>query len=573
MESAIAPEFRTRGRRGCYRRPVTTPEPDQGSRTFTIETCLGKGGFGEVYLAAMETAGGLKKTVALKVLRLGLDPEGQAVERLRDEGRLLAGLEHPVILGVHDVSMVNGRVALITEYVEGQDLDGCFAKPDPMQPRALLQAIGEVANALDAAWRNLDLVHRDIKPANIRIGTHGQVKLLDFGIARSDTSAREAKTATNMMVGSLPYMAPERFIDTTPSPAGDVFALGCCLFEGLAGQRLYEDVTPPMMAGYAMSPERYVDFLESRLKTLPSSVPDAVWDLLLDCLEHDLDKRPNAGALGERCERMADRMDGPTLKRWARGRPWPEAHSEEGGLVGQTLSDSTLARPVPEAAPQPAEPVTAPTELIAEPPPPPLEGTGSYPSTVTVAVVGASSAFAAGGAVLLVVALLAAVWASGVLSPAAVDTEPPAVADVETDQPTDDVEAQPPEPDDDSEPVRASPAKRKPTPADEPKAEPAPEVESAPEPEAKPPPERPEVAPPKAAAPTSTFAVQGKTSAMLRIGGQDRTPGSVPAGTHDIVADFGDGLQVTGTAECPPGGSCTIKCNGMMQTCSSSASN
>ncbi len=95
-------------------------------RSFRIETCLGRGGFGEVYKAVEEKDGGLESEVALKVLRSGLDPAGQAVHRLRDEARLLARLNHPTILKVFDLVVLNDRVSLVAEYVEGQDFEQCM---------------------------------------------------------------------------------------------------------------------------------------------------------------------------------------------------------------------------------------------------------------------------------------------------------------------------------------------------------------------------------------------------------------------------------------------------------------
>ncbi|MCA9489452.1 MAG: protein kinase, partial [Myxococcales bacterium] len=159
-------------------------------RSFTMHRCLGRGGFGEVYLADMVGRGGLSTTVAIKLLRQDLDPAGQAVKRLRDEGRLLARLDHPTILRVLDLVMLGGRAALITEYVPGEDLEACLRGDGRISTRALLQVLGRVAGALDAAWRaplgsegeELRLSHRDVKPSNIRVGRFGDVKLLDFGI-------------------------------------------------------------------------------------------------------------------------------------------------------------------------------------------------------------------------------------------------------------------------------------------------------------------------------------------------------------------------------------------------------
>ncbi|MBT3224140.1 MAG: serine/threonine protein kinase, partial [Proteobacteria bacterium] len=161
-------------------------------REFSFQRCLGSGGFGEVYLATMTSSGGVETDVAVKVLHGGLDPRSQAVQRLRDEGRLLGVLNHPAILRVTDLVLLEGRIALVTEYVEGADLDECFGAHPPLPPRALLEVIGRVADALHSAFNTtsangtpLELIHRDIKPANIRLGRHGDVKLLDFGIARA----------------------------------------------------------------------------------------------------------------------------------------------------------------------------------------------------------------------------------------------------------------------------------------------------------------------------------------------------------------------------------------------------
>ncbi|MCA9492181.1 MAG: serine/threonine protein kinase, partial [Myxococcales bacterium] len=202
-------------------------------RRFQVHSCLGRGGFGEVYRATMSSSGGVRTEVAIKVLRGDIDPGSDSVKRLRDEGRLLGALRHPSILRVHDLVLLENRVALVTEYVEGDDLDKCMVPSMPI--RALLGVLGEVASALDAAWTTpsptsgeaIHLVHRDVKPANIRIGRHGEVKLLDFGIARATNVVREAQTANNAMMGSYLYMAPERFHEDRVEPPSDIYALGC----------------------------------------------------------------------------------------------------------------------------------------------------------------------------------------------------------------------------------------------------------------------------------------------------------------------------------------------------------
>src|SRR5689334_13675221 len=96
-------------------------------RQFHIHDCLGRGGYGEVYRSTMVAPGGVKLDVAVKLLRVDLDPGNEAVRRLRDEARLLSALRHPAILQVFDLAVLDGRIGLITEYVEGEDLASLIA--------------------------------------------------------------------------------------------------------------------------------------------------------------------------------------------------------------------------------------------------------------------------------------------------------------------------------------------------------------------------------------------------------------------------------------------------------------
>jgi eukaryotic-like serine/threonine-protein kinase len=320
-------------------------------RTLAFRSCLGRGGFGEVYRATMTGVGGLTTDVAVKVLRSDLDPASQAVQRLKDEGRLLARLNHPAILNVYDLLVVQGRVALITEFVDGADLAEVMVGPTPPRLRALLEVLGAVAGALDEAWSApledgspLRLVHRDIKPSNIRISRHGDVKLLDFGIARTDSVSREAQTRTNMMVGSPPYMAPERFRDNDVRPASDVFALGVCLYEGLVGQRLHHEMSVPMLAGLAMDDDYFNEHVQARLAVLPESVPQTVRDMLGKLLAYVPEERPSAAEVVRTIAVMSDEVGGASLRRWTGACQWPVEEDTDGELVGSVLSDGTLVQ-------------------------------------------------------------------------------------------------------------------------------------------------------------------------------------------------------------------------------------
>ncbi len=123
-----------------------------GHSEFTFHQCLGKGGFGEVYLATIRRPGGLEREVAVKVLREGLPNEDEAVRRLTDEGRMLATLNHPCILRVDDLHRIRGRVSLVTEYIPGIDLAQFTTPPDLLPPKVVLGAAAEVSDALHCAW-------------------------------------------------------------------------------------------------------------------------------------------------------------------------------------------------------------------------------------------------------------------------------------------------------------------------------------------------------------------------------------------------------------------------------------
>jgi len=316
-----------------------------GRRQFEILRCLGAGGFGEVYQAVMTSPGGLETTVALKVLRSDIDVTDDAMRRLRDEGKALGRLDHPAIVRAYDLTVLDARIALVTEYVDGQDLDTCLAADDPLGVRALLQVVAQVADALDAAWQaqgpqgRLYMVHRDIKPSNIRIGRHGQVKLLDFGIARFE-GAREAETASDVVLGSLPYMAPERFVDRRNRSASDVFSLGCCLFEGLAGEAFYPDARLTKLSVLAMDDELHEEHLQQRLATL--QVPPPLMDLARSCLAFDPEQRPTANELSQQCEALADDAAGSSLRRWCADRSWVDPRETRGSLEGRSFEEGPL---------------------------------------------------------------------------------------------------------------------------------------------------------------------------------------------------------------------------------------
>jgi serine/threonine-protein kinase len=291
--------------------------------------CLGRGGYGEVYRCTWVRRH-VELEVAVKVLNASVAKGSQAQKRLKDEARLLGALTHPGILRVYDLVELRGSVAMLAEYVPGADLDRCVLEGLPS--KALLECLSRVASALAAAWgdlspvsgRPLRLVHRDVKPENIRISPSGEVKLLDFGVARAAEMRREAQTATNTVMGSYRYMAPERF-DTglEPHPSVDVFAIGCILYEGLAFRRLFEHLSMREMLVLSLpGTERYEDYIEERLGELPPGTQASTIQLIRRLVSRDPAHRPMPGRLAALCDDEADRQDGQGLSPWCRAQEW-----------------------------------------------------------------------------------------------------------------------------------------------------------------------------------------------------------------------------------------------------------
>jgi serine/threonine protein kinase len=561
---------------------MTQPAEEITKRQFSIGPCLGKGGFGEVYRAKMSSAAGLESEVAVKVLRNDLDPAGQAVQRLRDEGRLLARLNHPTILRVHDLVLLEGCISLVTEYVEGEDLGACLVGKDPMPIRAQLEVLAGVAAALDAAWttlgadgKPLQLVHRDIKPSNIRISRHGQVKLLDFGIARSDSMQREARTATNLMVGSPGYMAPERFLDAASIPASDVFALGCVLFEGIAGgERLFQDIPFPVQTGMAVHRDRFDKFMAKRWELIPASTPEPVKELLRQLLAYEPSDRPTASDLAHRCEELADQVPGASLSRWAKARKWPDASTETGPLVGRTLTEGTMTRQTLEATRQPTKP--PPMTTWEENP---RSGTAkrspTSSDTGSAAKVGLAAAGGAvvmlGGVVLLVVAVIGGIAATSYMG---TETTPEEVAEVAEPEPEPQPEpevapAEPPEevvaeaPAEEPPPIEAAVV---PAPPPEPaKASRTPRTTTTTTTAEKPPPA------PASTAAKGTIAMSGGSDFVVEVavgGKRVPTPAELAPGSYEVWYSFQGSAPVSlGNVSVGEGETKTVKCSPGFRKC------
>ncbi|WP_319445876.1 MULTISPECIES: serine/threonine-protein kinase [unclassified Mycobacterium] len=215
---------------------------------YNIISLLGKGGMGEVY-EAYDTD--KNRTVALKILADGLSNDATFRKRFQRESHAAAVLQEPHVIPIHDWGEIDGRLYIDMRLVRGHTLDELIAK-GPLEPSRAVAIIGQIGAALDASHAE-GLMHRDIKPHNIIVTQADFAYLVDFGIAetRGDTRLTTAGTP----IGTFNYMAPERFSDKDATPAVDVYALACVLYEALTGDSPFaRDSLENLVAAHLVSP-------------------------------------------------------------------------------------------------------------------------------------------------------------------------------------------------------------------------------------------------------------------------------------------------------------------------------
>jgi tetratricopeptide (TPR) repeat protein len=256
---------------------------------YRILSRLGAGGMGEVYLAE-DTK--LERRVAIKFLSVESATDDSAKKRLIREARAAAKLDHPNICAIHEVGEEGGRSFIVMQYVQGETL----AERLQRDPLPLLDAVAiaeQVAKALGEAHAH-KVVHRDIKPQNIMLTERGQVKVLDFGLAKTkpervlggcEADTEILVTESGVIVGTVPYMSPEQVRVEDLDGRSDIFSYGVLLYEMLSGRRPFE----------ARSAAEIISAILTRepppLKGPEGSVPVALERLVQKCLEKEPARR------------------------------------------------------------------------------------------------------------------------------------------------------------------------------------------------------------------------------------------------------------------------------------------
>jgi len=220
---------------------------------YVLTAHLGRGGMADVFRAQRTGAAGFARTVVIKRILTEYTNDQAFVQMFINEAKIAAQLNHPNIAQVHELGEHQGQFFMALEYVHGLDLLHILreiARRDG-QSKALPPAVAayiarEVCRALQHAHayagpdgQPYPIIHRDVSPQNIMVSWDGQVKLVDFGIAKAMFSMRE-ETRTGAIKGKIAYMSPEQVTGDSPGPSSDVFAIGVVLYEMLIGRRLFK---------------------------------------------------------------------------------------------------------------------------------------------------------------------------------------------------------------------------------------------------------------------------------------------------------------------------------------------
>jgi serine/threonine kinase PknH len=257
---------------------------------YKINRLLGAGGMGKVY-EAYDTDKG--RTVALKLLNEQYADDEKFRARFLRESRAAAVLQEPHVIPIHDWGEIDGVLYIDMRLVRGQTLHDIL-KNGALEPQRATDIVGQVAAALDAAHAQ-GLIHRDVKPQNIIVTPDDFAYLVDFGIAeaKGDTHL----TMAGYQVGSFDYMAPERFGDSEATPAVDIYALACVLYEALTGHKPFAGHSDQVIAAHLSSPP-------PRPSAVNAHVPVSFDEVIARGMaKYPDDRYGSAGALGRAAKR------------------------------------------------------------------------------------------------------------------------------------------------------------------------------------------------------------------------------------------------------------------------------
>jgi serine/threonine protein kinase len=235
---------------------------------YQLEEEIGRGSMGMVYRGKQIALG---REVAIKVLPRAMAKDASYVARFIREAQIIAGLNHPNIIQIYDAGQQGGLLYFVMEYVQGPTI-GSLLKLDGTMPEYLAaEYASQIADALDSAYKERNVIHRDIKPENLMLDRWGKIKVMDFGLARAP--GHQQITLAKTLVGSIYYASPEQVWGQTLDNRSDIYALGVVLYEMVTGHRPFTgrtlpELTQAIVGGTLRPPSTYNPELSPKLEQI-----------------------------------------------------------------------------------------------------------------------------------------------------------------------------------------------------------------------------------------------------------------------------------------------------------------
>jgi serine/threonine protein kinase len=290
---------------------VTTSQPKRQPIPFGKYLLLDRiniGGMAEVWRGKMFGAGGFERLVAIKRILPNIAEDEEFITMFIDEAKISVQLNHANIAQIHELGQIANNYFIAMEYIPGKDMraifDRCRKKGEPAPIPLVAYCVSKMCEGLDYAHRkkdgmgrDLNIVHRDISPQNILISYEGEVKVIDFGIAKA--AGKATKTQAGILKGKFGYMSPEQIRGLPLDRRSDVFAIGVCLYEMLTGERLFVgesdfSVLEKVRKAEVPPPSTY-----------NKRIPENLEKIVLKALARDVDERYQyASELGDDLQRF-----------------------------------------------------------------------------------------------------------------------------------------------------------------------------------------------------------------------------------------------------------------------------
>jgi serine/threonine-protein kinase len=247
---------------------------------YLLEEEIGRGSMGMVYRGKQIALG---REVAVKVLPQSLAHDTSYVARFIREAQIIAGLNHPNIIHIYDAGQQNKLLYFVMEYIQGPTLANLIHFDNIILQPLAIEYVAQIADALDAAYKERNVIHRDIKPENIMLDRWGKIRVMDFGLARAPGHQRI--TVAKTLVGSIYYASPEQVWGHNLDNRSDIYALGVVFYEMVSGQRPFTGHSMPELTQAITSGTLYPPSIHN------PEIPPELERIILKAMARDRNQR------------------------------------------------------------------------------------------------------------------------------------------------------------------------------------------------------------------------------------------------------------------------------------------